>query len=66
MNMLAVMQFVLIAPRNPSPRLPTPLMMQTLVKRQSTHVVARYKESQIPQVRTPDFNDRVAMRTLPR
>ena len=40
MNMLAVMRFVLIQDY-PSPRLPTPLTMQTLVKRQSTHVVAR-------------------------
>ena len=50
----------------PSPRLPTALPSQTLVKSQSIHVVAKYKESQIPQVRTPDFNDRVAMSPLPR
>jgi len=50
----------------PSPRLLTPLPSQMLVKRQSTHIVARYKESQIFQVRTPESNDRDAMRPLPR
>jgi len=41
----------------------TCLPSQTLIKRQSKHVVARNKVVD-PQVRTPDFNDRVAMRPL--